>query len=228
MSYSLIFQATDTIAVGSSLLSGATSTTLTSGNFASPTGTQLYVVDYDIPGTAEIISATVVGTAMTSIVRGLTGGAVGTTNHSAGAKIGSLFVPQHYDRVANRTLGYAQAVADQTGISTITDLTSLSVAVTVPTGGARIRITGFALSFSDLDAKTIELSIREGSTTLAIADYQSHITAGSPNQTIVGQYSAVATAGSHTYKLSISATGGTTGIHASATAPSFILVENIE
>lgn len=94
MAYTPLFQTTDTIAATASLLSGATSTTLTSGNFGSPTGVQLYVVDYDIPGSAEIISATVAGTAMTSITRGLAGGAASTTNHTAGAKVGSLWVPQ--------------------------------------------------------------------------------------------------------------------------------------
>lgn len=96
MAYTLLFQKTDTIATGSSLLSGATSTTLTGGNFGSPTGTQLYVVDYDVPAKAEIITATVIGTAVTSIVRGLTGGAAGTTDHAAGANVISSFVPQHY------------------------------------------------------------------------------------------------------------------------------------
>lgn len=94
MAYIPQFQTTDTIAVSSSLLSGATSCTITNGNFGSPTGTQIYVVDYGIPGTAEIISATVVGTAVTSITRGLPGGAGSTTNHLAGASFGSLWVPQ--------------------------------------------------------------------------------------------------------------------------------------
>lgn len=96
MAFTLLFQKTDDIATGSTLNSGATSTTLTSGNFGTPSGQQYYVVDYDIPASAEIILASVTTTAMTSIVRGLAGGAAGTTNHAAGAKIASIFVPQHY------------------------------------------------------------------------------------------------------------------------------------
>lgn len=106
MAYILQFQATDTIANATSLASGATSATITSGIFGTPVGTQLYVVDYDIPGLAEIISATVVGNSMTSIVRGLTGGAPGTTNHAAGAKIGSMVVPQHYSSLLSGTAGF--------------------------------------------------------------------------------------------------------------------------
>lgn len=94
MAYNPLFQESDTIAAGSSLLSGATSCTITNGNFGTPTGTQLYVVDAAVPGTAEIISASVVGTAVTSVVRGLAGGAPGTTNHFQNATIGSLWVPQ--------------------------------------------------------------------------------------------------------------------------------------
>jgi hypothetical protein len=94
MAYTPLFQTTDTLAANTTLSSGATTATLTSGNFGTPTGVQLYVVDYGIPGTAEIISATVAGTAMTGITRGLAGGAASTTNHVAGATVGSLWVPQ--------------------------------------------------------------------------------------------------------------------------------------
>lgn len=104
--YSLQFQEVDTIAVGSHLNSGETSFTLTGGNFGSPTGTQLYVVDYNIPGSAEIISATVTGANVTSVTRGLSGGAAGTTNHAASATVGAFFVPQHYDALAQGT-GFA-------------------------------------------------------------------------------------------------------------------------
>jgi len=128
-------------------------------------------------------------------------------------------------KIATRVLGYAQATADQTGITTITDLTNLSVAVTVPSGGGRVRISAQVLAFSDLDAQTVELSIREGSTTLQLGDWQTHITSGTPNQTVCSTWVGTPSSGSHTYKLSISTTGGTTGIHATATDPSFILVE---
>lgn len=95
MAYALQFQLSDTFDP-SGLGPSATTGTLTNGNFGSPSGVQLYVVDYGTPGTAEIISATISGTSVTGITRGLTGGAAGTTNHAGGATIGSIFVPQHY------------------------------------------------------------------------------------------------------------------------------------
>jgi hypothetical protein len=103
--YVIQYNKTDTLAA--TLNSGATSTTLTTGNFGSPSGTQLYVVDYDVPAKAEIISASITTTAVTSITRGLSGGAAGTTDHAIGAKIASIFVPQHY-----------AALVDGTGFST--------------------------------------------------------------------------------------------------------------
>jgi hypothetical protein len=105
MSYTIQFAKQDTLAA--TLNSGATSTTLTTGNFGSPSGTQLYVVDYDVPAKAEIISASITTTAVTSITRGLSGGAAGTTDHAIGAKIASIFVPQHY-----------AAITDGTGLTT--------------------------------------------------------------------------------------------------------------
>lgn len=132
MAYTLLFAKSDTIAVGSTLNSGATSTTLTSGNFGSPSGAQIYVVDYDVSAKAEIVLATVAGTAVTSITRGLSGGAAGTTDHAAGAKFGSIMVPQHYAILSTQasegwmafdpvTLTYASA----TTFTTSVDLSSI-------------------------------------------------------------------------------------------------------
>lgn len=127
MSYTLGFQQTDTIAVGSHLNSGETAFNVTSGNFGTPSGTQLYVVDYDIPGTAEIISASVTTTSFTSVVRGLTGGAAGTTNHAAGAKVASIFVPQHYAALVDGTGGSAGMVLQ----TVVTSFGALATGTTV-------------------------------------------------------------------------------------------------
>lgn len=91
--YTLQFAKQDTLSA--TLLSGATSTTITTGNFGTTTS-QVYVVDWDVPAKAEIILASTSTTSVTSITRGLTGGASGTTDHQIGAKIASIFVPQHY------------------------------------------------------------------------------------------------------------------------------------
>ncbi len=78
----------------SGLAAGATSGTLSDSAFGSPSGIQLYVVDYDVPAKLEVISAAVANTAVTSITRGLDG--TSDVAHSASAKIMSAWVPSHY------------------------------------------------------------------------------------------------------------------------------------
>ena len=92
MPYAIPFQKSDVL--GTTLLTSASSTTLAGGSFGSPSGIQLYVVDYDVPAKAEVIGASVSGTTVPSVTRGLDG----TTNqdHAAGAKIAAMLVPAHY------------------------------------------------------------------------------------------------------------------------------------
>lgn len=124
------------------------------------------------------------------------------------------------------TLGYAQAVVDQLGITTITDLTNLSAAVTVG-AGRRIRISaGGIVSADTVGNIEHQLSIREGATFKQVsillssaANYMSH------------HFSVVLTpsTGAHTYKVSLAKTGGagTVGLRADALNPAYILVEDI-
>jgi hypothetical protein len=90
--YTLKFQATDTLSV--QLNAAATSATLTTGSFGTMTGTQLLVVDYDVPAKREVISCTIGGTALTSLVRGIDG--TSDVTHSANANVIMAFVPSHY------------------------------------------------------------------------------------------------------------------------------------
>lgn len=228
MSYTLQAFKTDTIASVGGITSGSTSMTLTTGAFGSPTGTQVITLDYNDTTKKEIITCTIVGTAITSMVRGVDG--TTAQAHSQNAPVTMTFTPTHYDRVANRTLGYAQVTANQAAITTPVDLSGLSVTVTVPTGGARIRITGFVGSWSaGENADKFTLSINEGATQLAANANQnvtSTLSTGLPPVFAV----FVATAGSHTYKLRAAANGTSPSLtmEASATLPAFILVENIE
>jgi hypothetical protein len=135
MSYTLQFNKTDTLAT--TLLSGATSTTLTTGNFGSPSGVQLYVVDWDVPAKAEIISASVSNTSVTGITRGLTGGSAATTDHQVGAKIASIFVPQHYQALVDGTGWSSNAILLFSGVWTSgQETTSTSMVLAQPNSGA--------------------------------------------------------------------------------------------
>lgn len=251
--YILLFQATDTIAVGSHLNSGETSFTLTGGNFGTPSGTQLYVVDYDIPGSAEIISASVATTSATGVTRGLSGGAAGTTNHAAGAKVASIFVPQHYAALVDGsgltlaslpnntilgnqlattaiTLGYAQSLTNftTTTVTAFVDVTSLSTTVTIPAGGRRVKVTAFCESFKTTATAGTALSIAiyEGATQLASSDLSQYVTNSPQLGMCIASFTP--TAGSHTYKVAVfQGAAGTLTVSGATTAPSFILVELI-
>jgi hypothetical protein len=127
---------------------------------------------------------------------------------------------------AQGTLGYAQVVANQTGITTETDLTSLTATVTL-VAGRRIRISAQAGIQSSVTGDTIILRIKEGATVLqqavgSVQPVNSEVTF-SPSVVLTP------TVGSHTYKLSLlrlAGTGTLTMVGASNDVP-FILVEDI-
>lgn len=130
-------------------------------------------------------------------------------------------------RDAGGQIGYSQAIVSQTGITAITDLTNLSVAVTVGTG-RRIKISGhggYQRSVADGLGRFI---IREGTTVLTFEDYFVRGAAeGQIGMAIA--YVTTPTAGVHTYKLSLQqVTGtGTSSFSCDATSPGFILVQDI-
>lgn len=97
MAYTLQFQKTDTLA--STMAAGATSFTLSSGNFGSPSGAQIYVIDYDVPAKAEVVYASVDGTAGTSVTRARDN--TSDVEHASGAKVGAFFTPSHYAAITS-------------------------------------------------------------------------------------------------------------------------------
>lgn len=122
--------------------------------------------------------------------------------------------------------GYAQATSAQGSITTVVDLTNLSVTVTVGTN-RRIKISGECLSGSTTGTDTVRLQIQEGSTVLQLRDIITNV-----NSAELQHHAEVVlnpTAGSHTYKLTMqrAAGAGTVTMNAGATFPAFILVEDL-
>lgn len=123
--------------------------------------------------------------------------------------------------------GYAQVTANQGSITTTdTDLTGLSVTVTV-NSGERIKITGRITVDSTVTDDTAELHIKESTTVLTASDILCR--PGSIGKTGFAQVILTPSAGSHTYKLALQrvAGTGTLTMAASSGAPAFILVEGI-
>jgi hypothetical protein len=121
------------------------------------------------------------------------------------------------------TLGYAQVTANQTGISSATDLTGLAVTVTVATS-RRIKITGHHQIVATVAGLAFG-EVRESTTTLG--RYDGANIAVNSRDTYDGSIIVSPSTGSHTYKLTLVPASGTFSLEAAATIPAFILVEDI-
>lgn len=125
------------------------------------------------------------------------------------------------------TLGYAEVIAQQAGITTEVDLTGLSVTVTVP-AGRRIRVTGYTNWFTTVNNDRARLLITNGANTQLQR-------AGSPLLQTTGLGSVTAelvlspAAGVHTFKLRGLRDVGTGSLtmYALGNVPAYILVEDI-
>lgn len=125
-------------------------------------------------------------------------------------------------------LGYAIQTASQAGITTVVDLTGLTDTVTVA-ANRLLRITGYTNPTAVTNNVGPELRIQEGGTQLSAARLEV-IAVGAGFRTMICQALVVApSAGSHTYKLTMLRDSGvgTVTNTASATLPSFILIEDV-
>jgi hypothetical protein len=122
------------------------------------------------------------------------------------------------------TLAYAEVAANQASITAPTDLTGLSVTVTVP-AGRRIRISAHINHQNTSSGVLDALYIMEGSTIL-----QKALTvtgAVSLEETLEPSVVISPSAGVHTYKLQADRSGGTMSMLASAQTLAYILVEDV-
>lgn len=132
------------------------------------------------------------------------------------------------------TLGYAEITSSftTTTVGSHEDVPGLSVAVTVPAGGRRVKITGYVPRMGVTHAGATTFAIRESSTVLQNS-VNNLVTSGASTNILV-QWVGIPTAGAHTYKLSIGQHlagtitffGGTASSYLTVGA-AFILVEAI-
>lgn len=179
----------------------------------------------------ELISLTSTGSAVNqlTVTNSATGNAPSLTttggDTNAGLSIGSKGTG-NVTINGNRPWTYlasASAVADQGSITTVVDLTSLALTVTVPAGATTVRITGFGRSGNSAANAINSIYIFESTTQLSADQFESQ--SGGANVTHHPLYIGTATAGSHTYKLRADAGTGTMILKASSTAPAYIVVE---
>lgn len=139
---------------------------------------------------------------------------------------GDVLTAANFSKLPGGWLGWASATANQTGITTDTDLTGLTVTVTV--GSNRlIKVSAMAILSRTVADGVTTLKIKQDST-LINGDQTTHPGTSFYQASPFALISAPS-AGSHTYKLSLERTTGTgtVAMSASATQPALILVEDL-
>lgn len=124
------------------------------------------------------------------------------------------------------TLGYAQKVADQTGITTEVDVTGLTTTVTVGSG-RRVRVTADLLVDCTAADNTLRILIKEDGVNKHLLQTVGPL--ANQANTLHGWIVLTPSAGPHTYKLSAlrAAGAGSMTVSGNAAFPASILVEDI-
>lgn len=150
MSYILQANKTDTLAA--ELAVGATSATLTSGNFGSPSGLQVLTLAYNNSAKLEIITCNIAGTALTDITRGVDS----TTDvlHASGTQVTMAFTPSHHEALKS-----GADIAD----SAITPRKIDSILTTSDTGSTSINAGGSS-AWTDVTTATMDVTVDVTST----------------------------------------------------------------
>jgi hypothetical protein len=133
-------------------------------------------------------------------------------------------------QVAGSTLGYASIASNFTTTSaTAVQITGLTVTVTIPSGGRKVRITAFARDLNGSTSAYEVLSIWDGTvgSGTQLAAGQAYIAANNLGEQAVASAIVTPAAGSKTYNVGLQTTAGTASTEAASTYPAYILVELI-
>jgi hypothetical protein len=137
---------------------------------------------------------------------------------------GTALTETNLEKFPGGWIGYVEVTANQTGLAAGVDLTGLAETVTVNTS-RRIRISTFCTIQGSAGGDLARLDIKEGATILN--SFQGRLeTSGIGFQCSVV---LLPSAAAHTYKLTVTRTvgAGTVQLSASATAPAYLLIEDL-
>ncbi len=143
------------------------------------------------------------------------------TAYVATESAGDVLTAANFNKLPGGLIGYAVVTSTQTGISTVTDLTSLTVTVTVNTSRI-VMIDALVVVLQQSVGGTPSVSIYEGATQLGSAG-GTH-TASATFATYRPMCIISPSSGAHTYKLRASTSAGTVDTSASATQPATLAV----
>jgi len=203
---------------------GATQTltnkTLTSPTISAPTITNATLSADAITGFSVSNTGTIYGISVAT-------GVISTANSIAAGTIVQNGVSAAQLATTAITLGYAQITSGfTTSSSTAVQVTGLTSTVTIPAGGRKVKITVSAVGLTAIAGNTALISIWDG--TVGSGTQLAQFNMAATNTNIFGQAVVTPSAGSKTYNIGISNTGGSsTTLGAGATFPAFILVEAI-
>lgn len=129
---------------------------------------------------------------------------------------------------ATRTLGWAEAVADQGPITTEVDLTSLTTTISIPSTSTIIRISAYVAGACSAVNERFTCRIKEDGTTIQEAPQFQAALAGVNATVFVPSRVRTGLSGSHTYKLTMVRLNGAGSFTVAASLfAAYILVENI-
>lgn len=205
--------------------------TLTNKTLTAPSITNATISADTITGFTTSTNGTIYGIAVT-------GGTIGSSALAANSVTSSAIAQGAVAAAALSTsaitLGYVQITSNQTTSSnTAVALTGVTVTVTIPAGGRKIKITAYlANAVANASATTAMISIWDGTvgSGTQLVEGVAGATMGGSTYLQGGPVMAVVTpaAGSKTYNVGIrSTTGASITSQATSTSPTFILVEAI-
>lgn len=228
MAYILQTRKSDTLA--SQMAAGATSCTLTTGNFGTPVGNQIITIDYDVPSKAADFLCSIAGTAVSSMVL-LNGPDV---IHSASANVGMSFVDEHYtalvdgsglglgslpnntilaNQLATNAIKTGTATASgQSGVTSAVDVTGCSVTVTIPAGGRSVLVMAVGSASSNNAAGLTSFTIFAAGGAMTGGNFRVTHNNATNSFTAMGFAVETPAAGSRTYKLQVQGVVGTTTV----------------
>jgi hypothetical protein len=203
-----------------------TNKTLTSPTITSPTITNATISADTVTGFTTSNNGTIYGISVT-------GGTIGSAAYGAGS-ISSTAIATNGVAASNLatsaiTLGYAQITGNITTTSTtFVQATGLSVTVTIPAGGRRIKVTVYTVSVANsVSANGTVLSLWDGTVGSGTQIQQTNVVPAT-NIAMSLIWAGTPSAGSKTYNVGFSSvSSGTSTITAGTTSPAFILVEAI-
>ena len=174
MAFVLQSFAEDTLA--SDIADSSTSMTLTTGNFGTPSGEQMLVIDPDVSSKREVVKCAIDGTAVTSIDRAQDGTAA--VAHTSGAKIIMAWTKSHHEALKDGT-----DLNDNIITAAKLDANLLAGWLLLAASGTRVGNTSFTVSGDVTDQIAVGDKLKITDTTTKYL-YVTAATYEAPNTTI--------------------------------------------